>query len=1261
MGKTKTKLRRLESIILSMLMILTLFSGFCRNAYAAGTLTLRFHYSRTDGNYSSWNIWGWCDSGEGAWYGFNSTDSNGKGVATISGIPGSAEKFGFLVATKSWTKDYETDRYVNLSDVTSGVVDVYVSQGNASFTREVSTSGYVLTDAAITGSNSLTVNWSSKQDSIPSLKVYDTTLGIERTDIVSKEYVGETGFKINFTNKLYLGHEYKLEGSNIDAIYAKVNYDSEYFENNLTYDGNDLGCTYTKTATTFKVWAPTADSMSLLVFDKGTIEENSKCVGQYDMLGGDINSKGVWTKTITGDYKNYYYVYKVSFADKTEYCMDPYAVSGCTVNDDFFNSTATSVDGIMSGQRSMITDLDSTDPVGWANDGHVVTAKKTNASVYELSVRDFSSDINSGISEENRMKYLAFTESGTTLRNEGVIPTGMDYIKNLGVSYIQIMPSYDFAGTDEVTMENYNWGYNPVNYNIPEGAFSTNPYDGNVRVNEYKQMVQAIHKNDMGVIMDVVYNHVNNADTFCYNVLVPGYFVRESNGSGCGNDVASERTMVRKYIVDSCKYWATEYHLDGFRFDLVGLLDTETMNQVRAALNEINPNMLIYGEGWSLGTSPYSSVDLATQGNTYKMPGVGMFNDVIRSDMRGGNDDTSTGYATGDMTKTVSLKKDIVANTWFTNDPTQIINYASCHDNYTLWDKIQKSAYWAWESSQVKMNKIVAALNITSQGIPLFQAGEEFLRTKNGDENSYKSPDSVNKIDWTLLETNKAVADYYAGLLEFRNNHEGLCMDSREVIDSAISFLSTGDDVIAYTIDGEKSGDVADKILIAFNPYLADKTITLPSGTWKVCVNGDTAGTDVISTASGTYTLPEYTSCILVQGETKKPEEVKELEATLTVDKASYEVGDNVVLSASAKNGTGDYTYQFVMKNVSTGKNIILQDYSTKTSYTGKMTTQGTKIFFVNVKDSASNVKTSENISVVVNNSALKVTLKVNGSTANTQLNVGESVKLEPVVTGGAGGYTYQYIMKTSASPNGMILKNFSIQSSYTGLLTSVGTKIFSVSVKDKAGNIVVSDDVTVNVVKGIKVVLKVNDSTSDINLAVGGSVTLVPVVTGGEGKYTYQYLMTNANTGSSIILKNFSTQTSYTGPLISAGTKIFTVNVKDSSGNVVSSNSVVVTVTNSSAKVVLKVNGSSSDISLKVGQSVTLQPVVTGVTGNCTYQYVMTNVNTGSTIVLNNFSAQTSYTGPLTSAGQKIFKVNVKDSSGVTIGSNTIKVTVVK
>ena len=323
------------------------------------------------------------------------------------------------------------------------------------------------------------------------------------------------------------------------------------------------------------------------------------------------------------------------------------------------------------------------------------------------------------------------------------------------------------------------------------------------------------------------------------------------------------------------------------------------------------------------------------------------------------------------------------------------------------------------------------------------------------------------------------------------------------------------------------------------------------------------------------------------------------------------------------------------------------------------MTTQGTKILFVNVKDSASNVKTSENISVVVNNSALKVTLKVNGSTANTQLNVGESVKHEPVVTGGAGGYTYQYIMKTSASPNGMILKNFSIQSSYTGLLTSVGTKIFSVSVKDKAGNIVVSDDVTVNVVKGIKVVLKVNDSTSDINLAVGGSVTLVPVVTGGEGKYTYQYLMTNANTGSSIILKNFSTQTSYTGPLTSAGTKIFTVNVKDSSGNVVSSNSVVVTVTNSSAKVVLKVNGSSSDISLKVGQSVTLQPVVTGVTGNCTYQYVMTNVNTGSTIVLNNFSAQTSYTGPLTSAGQKIFKVNVKDSSGNVVSSNSVVVTV--
>ena len=874
--------RKWQSVV-SFLLVFAMALSFCcetytGRAYAAtsGNVTVRFHYNRTDSNYSDWFIWGWTENDTGAWYGFTETDSEGRGVATMSGVDGALTEVGFIVTTKSWTKDYDSDRTVDISDVSSGVVDVYLTQGNGSFTREVSQDAFVLSNARITGEKEMTIDWSLAQNEIPSLTVYDVTTGETRDDIVGST-PGDTSVIIQFANRLYLGHEYKITYSQSSTLSVKVNYDSESFEESYTYQGKDLGCTYTSRSTTFKVWAPTADKLSVLLFDKGTIEEGSQCVGEYEMEGGTIDTQGVWSKTLSGDYKNYYYVYKVEVAGNVDYCMDPYAVSGCTTNDKWtlYKSASTPKNSLMTGQRSMITDLDATDPAGWSTDGHVLT-KKTSGSVYEVSIRDFSYDPDSGISEANRMKYLAFTETGTTLRGEGKLSTGIDYIKKLGVRYVQIMPSYDFAGTNEVTMENYNWGYNPVNYNIPEGCFATNPYDGNVRVNEYKQMVQSIHNQGMGVIMDVVYNHVNDAGSFCFNTLVPGYFVRpNSNGSGCGNDVASERSMVRKYIVDSVTYWANEYHIDGFRFDLVGLLDTQTMNEVRAALNQIDDRMLIYGEGWSLGTTTTKSVELATQSNTWKMGGVGMFSDVIRTDLRGGNDDSSTGFATGDLSKTTQLKDDILAKAWFTNDPTQMINYASCHDNYTLWDKIQKSTTWAWEESQVKMNKIVAAINLTSQGIPLFLSGEEFLRTKQGVENSYNSSDEINLMDWSLIEDNKSMVDYYAGLLEFRNNHDGLCMDKRADIDAAIQYINTGDCTLVYTIDGKTSGDIADRILIAFNPYLQERTVTLPDGEWKVCVNADNAGTDVLGVATGNYVMPGYSVIVLVQGETKKQDTIE--------------------------------------------------------------------------------------------------------------------------------------------------------------------------------------------------------------------------------------------------------------------------------------------------------------------------------------------------------------------------------------------------
>ena len=1165
MGSQKRVFKSIISLFLAILIMFMPLGDmtFNQEAEAATSfVTVRFHYSRTDSAYDSWYIWGWPQDGAGAWYAFSEKDENGNGVATVTKVSSDTQKFGFLVTTKDWTKDYGIDRYVNLSDVTAGIVDVYLNAGQADFTRNVSADAFVLSNARVTGTNKISVDWSSKQSAIPDINIYDVTENKARTDIANKTLNGDTGFDIIFTDKVSLGHEYKITYGTNNSTIAKVDYDSDFFESNYTYTGDDLGSSYSSAGTTFKVWAPTADAVSILLFDAGSIDKNSKYIGEYLMEGGSFDTKGVWSKTVTGDLKNKYYIYKVNIAGKTNYCMDPYSVTGCTINEDVLADTTQSipVNQLSSGQRSMVTDLASTNPVGWETDKHVITDNKTDASVYEISIRDFSVDPDSGISAGNRMKYLAFTETGTTLRNEGKVSTGIDYIKKLGVSYIQIMPSFDFSGTNEVNGENYNWGYNPVNYNIPEGTFSTNPYDGNVRVNEYKQMVQAIHKQDMGVIMDVVYNHVNSDDTFCFNQLVPGYFFRGSNGSGCGNDVASERKMVRKYIVDSVKYWANEYHIDGFRFDLVGLLDVTTMNEVRAALNEINPDILVYGEGWSLSTSTFQSVDLATQPNTYKMPGVGMFNDVIRSAIRGGNDGTTRGYATGAFDNVDALKGSIMASNWFTNDPTQVINYISCHDNYTLWDKIQASTSWAWASTRTSMNKLAAAINITSQGIPLFQAGEEFLRTKGGDENSYKSSDAVNMMDWSLAEDNAAVVDYYAGLLKFRNNHAALRMTTRSEIDSKLSYLTTTDNVIAYTIDGSATGEIADKILVAFNPNLGSRTVNLPEGEWKVCVNREKAGTDAIETVSGSVEVTEYSAFILVQGATEEVVQPEKLKATLQLNKTECKVGDTVTLSASASGGSGSYTYKYVVHNIDTNTWYTLQNYGSNNSYTTKISSTGNKEFVVSVKDGKGTIVATNRAKVIVTGGALSATLKVNNSTSAITATVGSTIMLEPSAIGGNGNYTYKYVVHNLDTNVWYTLKDYSKSATYSTKISSAGNKEFVVSVKDGTGATVATNRIKVSANnETLKGDLKINNMTTSIKTSVGSILKLEVNASGGGGNYTYKYVVHNLNTNTWYTLKDYNSISTYTTKISSAGNKEFVVSIKDGNGNIIVTNKIYV------------------------------------------------------------------------------------------------------
>ena len=615
----------------------------------------------------------------------------------------------------------------------------------------------------------------------------------------------------------------------------------------FAYDGDDLGATYSKESTVFKVWSPTASRVQVLIYSTGSDdEENSKYLSMNEM---DYDkSNGVWTATVKGDLLNKYYTYYVYNGKKGKETVDIYAKAA----------------GV-NGERGMIVDLPSTNPTDWEKDKHVSVDKQSEAIVWEVNVKDFSNDPASGVSQQNRGKYLAFTESGTTVDGSGTATTGLDYLKELGVNYVQLLPIFDFGSVDESSSkEQFNWGYDPKNYNVPEGSYSSNPYDGNVRINEVKQMIQSIHNNGMGVVMDVVFNHTYDSAKSWFNLTVPNYYYRFtgsgtwSNGSGCGNDTASEHLMFRKYMVDSVVYWAKEYHIDGFRFDLMGLHDVETMNAIRAALDELEggEKILMYGEGWSLGTNAEPGTVMATQYNMSKMSDrIGAFNDGIRDGIKGSNFTASEGgYIQGGQGQ-AKVRSGITAEvgSW-AKAPTQTVTYNSCHDNYTLWDKFVATSgsfsdYSMRNEDLVAMNKLAAAISFTSQGINFFQAGEEFARTKRGDENSYRSSPRINQLDWTRRVEYGDLVQYYSGLIEIRKNFAPFT-DSTDTSVKAIKFIENlPKGVIAYTLPNKiKSEGQWKTAAVMFNASKEDVEISLGEETeWVVVVNGDNAGLSGLS------------------------------------------------------------------------------------------------------------------------------------------------------------------------------------------------------------------------------------------------------------------------------------------------------------------------------------------------------------------------------------------------------------------------------
>lgn len=653
------------------------------------------------------------------------------------------------------------------------------------------------------------------------------------------------------------------------------------------YSGNDLGASYSKKATTFKVWSPNAASVRVNIFEHGSDNEGDAGSIMSRAMSLD-KTTGVWSVTINGDLLNKYYTYSVTHGKTTKETADVYA-KACGVN----------------GQRSMVVDLSTTNPDGWENDKHVLVQNQTDASVWEISVADFSSSESSGVSEANRGKYLAFTEEGTTVNGvQGASSTCVDYLKKLGVKYVQIMPFYDFGSVDESKniMDQYNWGYDPVNYNCPEGSYSTNPKKGEVRIKECKQMIQALHNAGIGVIMDVVYNHTYTSDSWLQRT-VPNYYYRMnndgtfSNGSGCSNDTASEHLMFRKYMIDSVTYWASEYHIDGFRFDLMGLHDVTTMNSIRTALDNLyadgsGSQILMYGEAWDMATNCDEGTVLASQKNLKQLSDrIGAFDDTIRDAIKGSTGGTDGAFVQ-EGSRRANLKTGIAGQsdttTGWANVPSQCVTYASCHDNLCLYDKLVGSVYGADGKYRkryedlVAMNKLSAAIVITSQGIPFSLGGEEFCRSKDGDENSYASSRKENMLDWENVDLYSDVIEYYRGLYKIRDAFAAFSYSTAATANSLTYLSDVPKGVTGYTINNTESGKWS-QMCVIFNGSDSAQNVTA-KGDWVVLADNKTAGLRNIKNVTNSVKVEAHSAVIMVDTKSYDSAGIMDDEGAVVID-----------------------------------------------------------------------------------------------------------------------------------------------------------------------------------------------------------------------------------------------------------------------------------------------------------------------------------------------------------------------------------------
>lgn len=637
------------------------------------------------------------------------------------------------------------------------------------------------------------------------------------------------------------------------------------FEEYPIPEGKLVEMEYSPIETKFTLWAPTAEEVRVLLYDSGN--EGSA----YQTLSLEMGEDGIWNTSIKEDLKGKFYTFNVKVNGK--WLGDTPGIMAKAVG--------------VNGKRAAVIDLRSTDPEGWANDVRPLLKDYADIIVYEMHHRDFSLDSVSGI--RNKGKFLALTELGTTT-SQGE-KTGIDHLKELGVTHVHILPSYDYASVDESKPDKaqYNWGYDPQNYNVPDGSYSTDPYKPDVRIKEFKQMVQALHKAGIRVVLDVVYNHTFNTEESNFERTVPGYFYRQTkdgkpaNGSGCGNETASDRAMMRKYMVESVLYWINEYHIDGFRFDLMGIHDIETMNEIRAAVDKIDPSIFIYGEGWAASAPQLNQEELAMKANIYKMPRIAAFSDEMRDGLRGGWDDDRKGaFLIGQPGHEMSIKFGLVGavkHPQVINDsvnyskepgalqPTQMISYVSCHDDMCLADRLKATMPDATDEERASLHKLAETFVFTSQGVPFIFAGDEMMRDKKGIHNSYNSPDSINTIDWRNKTIHHDVFDYVRELITLRKNHPAFRMGDADKVRQYMEFLPVeGSNLVAFILKDNANGDSWKNIIVAFNSRKEPAKLSIPAGRYTiVCKDGKIKQSGMGQVSGNEIIVPARSAMIIHQ------------------------------------------------------------------------------------------------------------------------------------------------------------------------------------------------------------------------------------------------------------------------------------------------------------------------------------------------------------------------------------------------------------